>query len=505
MSIVILKLFSFISLLTMHANASAHSLHPPIYPNTRLMINNRWIDAVDGKTMTVINPATNLEIARLAHAGVADLNYALSAAAAGFEVWRKVSAVDRGKMMRIAAEILRTRAPVIAELMTQEQGKPVLEARAEVMAAAEIIEFMSDEGRRIYGRIVPSRNHDVQNTVYKEPVGVVAAFTPWNFPINQIARKLSAALAAGCSIIVKAPEETPASPAAFIQAFIDAGIPAGVIGLVYGTPAEISNYLIAHPIVRHITFTGSAAVGKQLAALAGSHMKPCTMELGGHAPVIVAEDADINIAIKGAAAAKFRNAGQACIAPSRFLVHRTVKDAFKEALLSYTRHLVVGNGLAEGTTLGPLANTRRVAAMQAFTSNALQCGATLLAGGERMGILGNFFAPTILDNVPTTADVFNQEPFGPIVSMRTFDVLDEAIAEANRLSYGLAAYGYTRSLKTAHRLSTEMQVGMLWINQAAMAWPELPFGGMKDSGYGSEGGPEALNPYLNTRIVSIAV
>jgi succinate-semialdehyde dehydrogenase / glutarate-semialdehyde dehydrogenase len=488
----------------MYSSPLARSLNYS-YPNTRLMINNHWVDAADGKTMPVLNPATNLEIGRLAHAGIADLNYALAAASTGFEVWRKISAVERGKLMRMAAVLLRERADAIAEIMTQEQGKPLLEARAEVMAAAEIVEFMSDEGRRVYGRVVPARATGIQNIVYKDPVGIVAAFTPWNFPINQIARKLSSALAAGCSIIVKAPEEAPASPAAFIQSFIDAGIPAGVIGLVYGTPAEISNYLIAHPLVANITFTGSIAVGKQLAALAGAHMKPCVMELGGHAPVIVAEDADISIAIKGAAAAKFRNAGQACIAPSRFLIHRSIKESFTEALLAHTAQLVVGNGLSEGVTLGPLANTRRVTAMQAFTNNALHCGATLLAGGERVGVLGNFFAPTVLDNVPLSADLFNQEPFGPIVSMRTFDVLDEAITEANRLSYGLAAYGYTRSLKVAHRLSTELKVGMVWINQAAMAWPELPFGGMKDSGYGSEGGPEALNAYLNTRIVSIAV
>jgi succinate-semialdehyde dehydrogenase / glutarate-semialdehyde dehydrogenase len=477
---------------------------PFIYPDTRLMINNHWIDAADGKTLAVLNPATNLEIARVAHASVTDLNYALVAAAAGFEIWRKIPAVERGKIMRHAAELLRNRASFIAEIMTQEQGKPVAEAKAEVMAAAETIEFMSDEGRRVCGRTVPPRIPNVHNTVLKEPIGVVAAFTPWNFPINQIARKLSAALAAGCSIVVKGPEEAPASPAAFIQSFIDAGVPPGVIGLVYGIPSDISTYLIAHPTIRIITFTGSTAVGKQLASLAGMHMKPCIMELGGHAPVIVAEDADIDATVKHVATAKFRNAGQACIAPSRFLVHRSIKTAFNEALLAHMRQIIIGDGLITTTTLGPLANARRVTAMESFTHNALHCGAILLTGGERIGTLGNFFAPTLLDDVPTTADVFNQEPFGPIIGVRAFDVLDEAINEANRLSYGLAAYAYTGSLKTTYRLSNELQVGMLWINQAAIAWPELPFGGIKDSGYGSEGGSEALMPYLNTRIVSIA-
>jgi succinate-semialdehyde dehydrogenase/glutarate-semialdehyde dehydrogenase len=343
---------------------------------------------------------------------------------------------------------------------------------------------------------------NTQNHVYKDPVGVVAAFTPWNFPINQIARKLCAALATGCSIIVKAPEETPASPAAFIQCFIDAGVPPGVIGLVYGNPAEISGYLIPHPTVRKITFTGSTPVGKQLAAMAGLHMKRCTMELGGHAPVIVAEDADIMTAVKGAAAAKFRNAGQVCIAPTRFLVHNSIKAEFNAAVLAFIGKLKVGDGMDATSTMGPLANARRVTAMQSLTANAIKSGATLLTGGERIGTVGNFFAPTVLDNVPVTADIFNDEPFGPVVSIRGFDKLEEAIAEANRLPFGLAGYAYTQSLKSAHLLARELQVGMLWMNQAAVAWPELPFGGIKDSGYGSEGGPEALEAYVNTRMVS---
>lgn len=478
---------------------------PFVYPDTRLMINNYWVDAADGHTLAVLNPATHLKIGRLARASTTDLDNAVAAAATGFEIWRKTSAVERGKLMRYAAELLRQRVNCIAEIMTQEQGKPLFESSAEVMAAAEIIEFMSDEGRRIYGRTVPSRVPNTYNTVLKEPIGVVAAFTPWNFPINQIARKLSAALAAGCSIIIKGPEETPASPAAFIQTFIDAGIPAGVINLVYGIPSDISAYLIAHPTIRIVTFTGSTVVGKQLASLAGKYMKPCIMELGGHAPVIVAEDADIMSVVKSVATAKFRNAGQTCIAPSRFLIHHSIKAAFNEALLAHIRQIIIGDGLINTTTLGPLANVRRVIAMESFINNALHCGATLLTGGQRIGTIGNFFSPTLLDNVPITADVFNQEPFGPIISVQAFNTLSEAINEANRLSYGLAAYAYTGSLKTVYRFSNELQVGMLWINQAAVTWPELPFGGVKDSGYGSEGGSEALMPYLNTRLVSIVI
>lgn len=472
------------------------------YPNTQLMINNQWCDAADGKTMAVLNPATGAEIGRLAHASVVDLDRALVAAAAGFEVWRKTPAVDRGRIMRKAADLVRARADAIAALMTAEQGKPLAEAKGETLMSTEVIEFFAEEGRRVYGRIVPPRSMNTQNHVYKDPVGVVAAFTPWNFPINQIARKLCGALATGCSIIVKAPEETPASPAAFIQCFIDAGVPAGVIGLVYGNPAEISGYLIPHPTVRKITFTGSTPIGKQLAAMAGLHMKRCTMELGGHAPVIVADDADIMMAVKGAAASKFRNAGQVCIAPTRFLVHNSIKAEFNKAVLEFTAKITVGDGSEASSTMGPLANARRVTAMQDLTANAIQSGAKLLTGGERIGTVGNFFAPTVLDDVPLTADIFNNEPFGPIVSVHGFDSLEAMIAEANRLPFGLAGYAYTQSLKNAHLLSRELQVGMLWMNQGAMAWPELPFGGLKDSGYGSEGGPEALEAYVNTRMVS---
>jgi succinate-semialdehyde dehydrogenase / glutarate-semialdehyde dehydrogenase len=472
------------------------------YPNTQLMINNLWVDAEGGKTMAVVNPSTGAEIGRLAHASIADLDKALVAAAAGFEIWRKTPAVERGRIMRKAADLVRARVDAIAAVMTQEQGKPLAEAKGETLMSTEVIEWFAEEGRRVYGRIVPPRNMSTQNHVYKDPVGVVAAFTPWNFPINQIARKLCGALATGCSIIVKAPEETPASPAAFIQCFIDAGVPPGVIGLVYGNPAEISGYLIPHPTVRKITFTGSTPVGKQLAAMAGLHMKRCTMELGGHAPVIVAEDADIMTAIKGAGAAKFRNAGQVCIAPTRFLVHNSIKAEFNKAILEFTVKIKLGDGMDAASTMGPLANARRVTAMQDLTANAVKSGAKLLTGGERIGTVGNYFAPTVLDDVPLSADIFNNEPFGPVVSIRGFDKLEEAIAEANRLPFGLAGYAYTQSLKSAHLLSRELQVGMLWMNQAAVAWPELPFGGVKDSGYGSEGGPEALEAYVNTRMVS---
>ena len=474
------------------------------YPNTQLMIAGQWQDAADGRTLPVFNPATGEEIGRVAHAGIADLDRALAAAQTGFETWRDISALERGKTMRRAASLMRERADRIASLLTREQGKPLAEARMETLAAADIIEWFADEGMRVYGRIVPSRNLAVRQMVLKDPVGPVAAFTPWNFPINQAVRKVGAALAAGCSIIVKAAEETPAAPAELIRAFVDAGVPSGAIGLVYGNPAEISGYLIPHPVIRKISFTGSTVVGKQLAALAGQHMKRVTMELGGHAPVIVAEDADIELAVKSAGAAKFRNAGQVCIAPTRFLVHESIRGDFIAALAGYAQGLKVGDGLAEGTQMGPLANPRRISAMTEVMEDAVKQGATVATGGARIGDAGNFFAPTVLVDVPLDAKVFNDEPFGPVAAVRSFNTLQEAIAEANRLPYGLAGYAFTRSLKSAHLLSQRVEVGMLWINQPALPSAEMPFGGLKDSGYGSEGGPEALETYLNTRAISIA-
>lgn len=474
------------------------------YPNTQLFINGQWQDAADGRSLAVMNPATGKEIGRVAHAAKADLDKALEAAQKGFETWRDMTAADRSKIMRKAAGLMRERAGDIARLLTQEQGKPLVEAKGEAMAAADIIEWFAEEGFRVYGRIVPSRfNLSVRQMVLKDPVGPVAAFTPWNFPINQVVRKVGAALAAGCSMLVKAPEETPAGPAELIRAFADAGIPPGVLGLVYGNPAEISEYLIPHPVIRKITFTGSTPVGKQLAAIAGKHMKRVTMELGGHAPVIVCEDADIALAVKSAGAAKFRNAGQVCISPTRFLVHESIKGEFAKALAQQASGLKVGDGLAEGIQMGPLANPRRLTAMAEFTKDAVEQGAEVLVGGERIGDTGNFFQPTVLANVPLNAKVFNDEPFGPMAAIRGFDNLEDAIKEANRLPYGLAGYAFTKSLKNADLLARRVEVGMLWINMPALPSAEMPFGGVKDSGYGSEGGPEAIEAYLNARAVSV--
>ncbi len=473
------------------------------YPNIQLLIANQWVDAASGKTIDVRNPATGQVIGTVAHAGIDDLERALAAAQKGFETWRDTSVYERAALMRRATTLLRERAGDIARLLTQEQGKPLAEAKGEILAGADILDWFADEGRRVYGRLVPGRNLAAQQMVIKEPVGPVAAFTPWNFPVNQIVRKMGAALATGCSFLCKAPEETPAAPAALLRCFVDAGLPPGVVGLVFGDPAEISGHLIPHPVIRKVTFTGSTAVGKQLAALAGRHMKRVTMELGGHAPVIVAEDADVALAVKAAGAAKFRNAGQVCISPTRFLVHSSLVEEFSRALTQHAQGLKLGDGLAEGTTLGPLANARRVTAMAQVVKDAVEHGAEILTGGERVGEAGNFFAPTIIRQVPLEADLFNNEPFGPIAGIRAFDRLEDAIAEANRLPYGLAAYAFTRSFKNVQMLANRVEAGMVWINQPATPSAELPFGGIKDSGYGTEGGPEAMEAYLNTKAVSV--
>jgi succinate-semialdehyde dehydrogenase/glutarate-semialdehyde dehydrogenase len=475
------------------------------YLDTQLFINGEWHNAADGRSLAVQNPATGEEIGRVAHAGQADLDRALEAAQRGFETWRDFTPAARSKIMRVAADLMRERADAIAQMLTLEQGKPLAEARGEALAAADIIDWFAEEGFRVYGRLVPHRtNIAIRQMVVKDPVGPVAAFTPWNFPINQVVRKIAAGLAAGCSLIVKAPEETPASPAALIKAFQDAGLPEGVLGLVFGNPAEISEYLIASPIIRKITFTGSTPVGKLLAGLAGKHMKRVSMELGGHAPVIVCDDADVDLAVKSAGSAKFRNAGQVCISPTRFLVHNSVKEQFAEALAALAREVKVGDGLAEGTQMGPLANSRRLTAMAEFQEDAVARGAKVLTGGERIGEAGNFWTPTVLTDVPLDARLFNDEPFGPVAGIRGFEKLDEAIAEANRLSFGLAGYAFTRSLANADLLARRVEVGMLWVNTPATGTAELPFGGIKDSGYGTEGGPEAMENYLNTRAVVVA-
>jgi len=474
------------------------------YPNVQLYINGEWRNARSGRSSPVLNPATEEVIGTFAHAGKDDLDEALEAADKGFAVWKKVSAFERSKLMRKAADLLRARAGDIAVLMTQEQGKPVPEAKMEALAGADVIDWFAEEARRAYGRVIPARAEGIYQLVIKEPVGPVAAFTPWNFPINQVVRKLSAAIATGCSIIVKAPEDTPASPAELIRCFADAGLPAGVMNLVYGDPAEISEYLIPHPVIRKVTFTGSTPVGKQLAALAGKHMKRVTMELGGHAPAIVFDDADLDLAAKTLAAAKFRNAGQVCVSPTRFLVQEAMYEPFVDKFVAAAKAIKVGNGMDEGTQMGPLVHERRIPWVDGLMADARQRGAEVRTGGERIGNKGYFYQPTVVTGLNKDARMMNEEPFAPVAMIASFKDFDEVVAEANRLPYGLASYAFTRSAKTANALAAKVESGMMTINHLGLALPEVPFGGIKDSGYGSEGGSEAIEAYLNTKFVSQA-
>lgn len=472
------------------------------YPDTLLFIDGKWRGGVDGKTIDVIDPATDERIGTVAHASKVDLDAALAAVERGFKVWSATSAYDRSKVMRKAAELLRERADAIAAIMTREQGKPVGEAKGEILAGADVIDWFAEEARRTYGQIIPARVPGVTQMAIKLPVGPVAAFTPWNFPINQVVRKLSAAVAAGCSIIVKAPEETPASPAELIRAFVDAGIPAGVVNLVYGVPAEISEYLIPHPVIRKISFTGSTPIGKQLAMLAAQHMKLATMELGGHAPAIIFDDANIDKAVNILAGSKFRNAGQVCVSPTRFLVQEGVYGTVVDSFTQAAKAIKVGNGMEAGIEMGPLANERRIPALEALINDAVEQGAVLKTGGRRIGNVGNFFEPTVLANVPKHARIMNEEPFGPVAVFSPFSTLDEVIDEANRLPFGLASYAFTGSADTAQQLGFRIEAGMTTINHAGLALPEVPFGGIKDSGHGTEGGSEAINAYLYTKFVT---
>ena len=475
---------------------------PTSYPDTKLFINGEWRDALSKENLEIINPATEEVIGKLSHARKEDLDLALVAAEKAFDSWKNVSAYERSKILRKAADIVRSKADEIATLMTMEQGKPLIEAKMETMGAADSIDWYAEEGRRAYGRIIPSRAQGVYQFVFKEPVGVVAAFTPWNFPLNQVVKKVAAAFAAGCTAIVKGPEETPASVAELIKAFDEAGMPKGSINLVYGIPAEISEYLIAHPIVRKVTFTGSTAVGKLLASQAGKHMKRVTMELGGHSPAIVCEDADVKTAVTILSANKFRNAGQVCISPTRFLVHDSVFDEFVEGFVQQAESIKVGNGLDDGVKMGPLAHDRRLTAIEGFVADAVEHGANILTGGKRKGNKGYFFEPTVMTNVSNDSRIMNEEPFGPLAPINSFSSIDEAIEESNRLNYGLAAYAYTNSAKTASYLGSAIESGQVSINHHGLGLVDTPFGGVKDSGYGSEGGPEGLDAYMTTKLVS---
>src|ERR1700733_12942608 len=472
-----------------------------MYANLQRFIDGQWIDSSGGAAEDVINPATEKPLAHLPHASAADLDRALEAAKKGFAVWRAVSAYDRAKIMRKAADLMRERYDAISKTLVQEEGKAYAEARAEVITSADIIEWYAEEGRRAYGRIVPGRGK-LRQLVIPEPVGVVAAFTPWNFPALTPARKIGGALAAGCSLILKASEETPGTCVEIVRCFADAGLPAGVLNLVFGVPATISEHLIAKDDVRKISFTGSIPVGKHLAALAAKGMKRVTMELGGHSPVVVFADADPEKSAETIAAFKYRNAGQVCISPTRFYVQEPVYDRFLSRFIEYAKSIKVGDGMEKGMTMGPMANARRIDTMDSFVRDAKDRGGKIVTGGNRQGNQGYFFEPTVVTDVPDNSKIMTEEPFGPVAPVVRFKTFDEVVERANSLPYGLASYAFTSSAKTATLIGDALQSGMVGVNSIAISTPETPFGGIKESGYGSEGGLEGLQAYFNTKFIS---
>jgi succinate-semialdehyde dehydrogenase / glutarate-semialdehyde dehydrogenase len=468
------------------------------YPDIQLYIGGHWKTA---SGQPIINPSDESVLGEVPTATKADLDAALSAAAEGFRKWSKTSPAKRAEIILKAGALLRERADEIAVAMTLEQGKTVAEAKGEVGRAAEALDWEAAEGRRTYGRVVPAEP-GMKHTVLRQPIGVVAGFTPWNFPIAQPNRKVGAALSAGCSIILKASEETPAGAVHLVRAFHDAGLPPGVLNLVFGVPSEISEYLIPHETVRMITFTGSIPVGKKLAEIAARAMKPTIMELGGHAPVIVCDDVDPVVTAATSALAKSRNSGQVCTAPTRFYVHESIYKKFTETFAEKAKAFKLGDGLDPTSQMGPLANHRRVEAMESFVTDAKAKGARVLSGGSRIGNRGYFFPLTVLADVPDNARVMSEEPFGPLALINPVASLDEAIEKANSLPFGLAAYAFTHSAKNADRLAEGVEAGNLSINHLVASTAETPVGGVKESGYGREGGTEGLSHFTVVKTVS---
>jgi succinate-semialdehyde dehydrogenase/glutarate-semialdehyde dehydrogenase len=475
-----------------------------MYTELGLFIGGKWTNGANRKSEPVINPANEKSLADLPHASKGDLDEAVEAAKKGFEVWRKTSAWDRGRVMRKAADLMRERAPNIAKILTQEQGKTIAEATGEVLAAADVIEWMGEEGKRAYGRIIPSRLPGTRQMVMQEPVGICAAFTPWNFPAITPARKIAGALGAGCSLILKASEETPGTAVEMARAFADAGLPAGVLNLVFGIPGEISEHLIAKPEIRKISFTGSIPVGKHLVKLAADTMKRVTMELGGHSPVIVFDDVDPEKTADAAAAGKYRNAGQVCVSPTRFYVQENSYNKFAARFTEKAKGLKLGDGLDKDTRMGPLANARRLDAMNNIIADCQSRGGKLATGGKRHGNQGYFFEPTVVTDLPDDSKIMTQEPFGPIAPIIPFKTFDEVVARANSLPFGLAAYAFTNNAKQAAAIGDALEAGMVGVNTYAISMAETPFGGIKESGYGHEGSIEGLEMYTVKKYIAQA-
>ncbi|MCK9507010.1 MAG: NAD-dependent succinate-semialdehyde dehydrogenase [Pigmentiphaga sp.] len=473
-----------------------------MYPELSLYIDGEFIQGQGRAEQDVVNPANGNVLGKLPHASTSDLDRALAAADRAFASWKHSSPMERSAILRKVAELARERAETIGRNLTLDQGKPLAEAIAEIRGCSEHAEWAAEEARRIYGRVIQPRNPQVRQLVLKEPVGVCVAFTPWNFPFNQAIRKVAYAIAAGCTVILKGPEDTPSAIVAIAQLFHDAGLPPGVLNIVWGVPNEISSYLIQSPIVRKVSFTGSVPVGKHLASMAGAHMKRVTMELGGHSPVIVFDDADIDQAADLLARSKIRNAGQVCISPTRFYVQEGVYQRFAQKFTEALAAIKVGDGLETGTDMGPLAHERRVQAMNEFVQDAQQRGGQVLLGGAVATQAGNFFPPTVVSDLPDDARLMTEEPFGPIAPLTPFKTIEEVLKRANSLPFGLASYVFTERSKTAHQMANGIEAGMVSINHFGLALAETPFGGVKDSGIGSEGGTESLEAFLTTKFVT---
>ncbi len=466
-----------------------------------LLIAGEWLPAGHRATRAVLNPATGETLAQLPLADTADLDRALDAAQSAFEHWRHSAIDERSRVLKAAAGLLRGRVDALARHATLEQGKPLADAGGEVLGSAALLDFYAVECRRLPGRELP-RPPGRRASVTCEPVGPVAAFAPWNFPLHNPARKLAPAIAAGCSVILKPAEETPGSALHIARALVDAGLPPGVVQIVFGVPDEVSRHLLASPVIRKLSFTGSTTVGRHLLSLAARQPLRTTMELGGHAPVLVFADADVEAVAERLARTKFRNAGQVCISPTRFLIQRPVYERFAARFVAEASRVVVGNGLQAGVQMGPLAHARRVEAIGGLVDDARRHGARLLLGGHRLEQLaGNFYAPTVLADVPRSARAMNEEPFGPLALLMPFDGVEDALAEANRLPYGLAAYAWTSSASTAKRVAAALESGMVGLNTTSISGADTPFGGIKHSGHGLEDGAEGLAAYFVTKVI----
>jgi succinate-semialdehyde dehydrogenase / glutarate-semialdehyde dehydrogenase len=474
------------------------------YDTTLAMyIDGAWQGAEGRDTREVINPATGTSLGDLPQASAADLDHALEVAREGFELWRNTSPQERAAVLSRTAALIRERADHLALIATLEQGKPVAEAKGEALATAALLDFHAGEAVRIYGRVLP-RPTGTRSLVLQQPIGPVAAFCAWNFPILNPVRKISPALAAGCSIIIKPSDETPGSAIEIMRCFVDAGLPGKVAQLVFGVADTVSRHLLASPITRKLSFTGSVPVGKHLLKLAADTVMKTTMELGGHGPVLVFDDCDLEKTLDLLVPYKFRNAGQVCVAPTRFHVQEGIYEKFAKGFAERSSALRVGDGTTQDVQMGPMANARRQTAMIEMVDQAVSDGARLMTGGSTGGQSGYFFSPTVLADVPLTALAMNDEPFGPLALMRPFQTVEDAIAEANRLPFGLGAYCFTENARRQNIVADEIEAGMVAINSVRLNWGDAPFGGVKESGFGSEDGPEGLASHMITKSVHIA-